>query len=397
MAGLRQLLAKYDQQLFKEQDVANNDEHQSPSSPSLKYSDLESNLSLAAPSLSRSTMRSNLILMLFSAAMSWLFLFGPGAYAAPGIRQLGKRLSTTTVDAYSSFEYPLALAGIDANIGPSGSKSQGAAPGVVIAAPSTCKPIFHFSYQYTDTNYQRIQITCTRGSATARSPINTSLIVMYPAAIPLSWTASTHGFPVWQQFSRCPILPAPCQLAVSESQSSSFLNRPLPVRCQNPRTVYITKKNLGPWGRPQRDGPALRATSIITLANNLIAQNNSTYVKNTLWPILLLDLNYVANNWNNTGFDLWEEVNNSHWFYMTFILTFFNRSTAFHSGPPPYNTVHFARESPSPPLWVTPTALSPPGLSRQTASTASCKVTGRLRVAISSQMSFLEAVPSAVG
>jgi hypothetical protein len=155
MAGLRQLLAKYDQQLFKEQDVANNDEHQSPSSSSLKYSDLESNLSLAAPSsrsrlLSWFTMRSNLILMLFSAAMSWLFLFGPGVYAAPGIRQF-KRLSTTTVDAYSSFEYPLALAGIDANIGPSGSKSQGAAPGVVIAAPSTCKLISHLSYQYTDT------------------------------------------------------------------------------------------------------------------------------------------------------------------------------------------------------------------------------------------------------
>jgi glucoamylase len=67
----------------------------------------------------------------------------------------------------------------------------------------------------------------------------------------------------------------------------------------------------------------LRATSIITLANQLIAQNNSTYVKNTLWPILLLDLNYIANNWNNTGYDLWEEVSNSRWFYMTFVLTLF--------------------------------------------------------------------------
>jgi glucoamylase len=151
MAGMRQKLANdYDEQLFKEQDVGSHHEHQLPSSSSLKSSDLESNLatpSLRSRLLSWSTMRSNLILVMLSAVMSWLFLFGPGAYAAPGIRQ---RLSTTTVDAYSSFEYPLALDGINANIGPSGSKSQGAAPGVVIAAPSTCEFISHVSCQYTD-------------------------------------------------------------------------------------------------------------------------------------------------------------------------------------------------------------------------------------------------------
>ena len=57
----------------------------------------------------------------------------------------------------------------------------------------------------------------------------------------------------------------------------------------------------GGWGRPQRDGPALRATAIIAYANWLIEQGNTTYVTNTIWPVLELDLNYVVANWNFTG------------------------------------------------------------------------------------------------
>jgi hypothetical protein len=47
--------------------------------------------------------------------------------------------AVSTVPEFSDFEYPIALAGLYANIGPNGSKSSGAASGVVIASPSTCK------------------------------------------------------------------------------------------------------------------------------------------------------------------------------------------------------------------------------------------------------------------
>ena len=60
------------------------------------------------------------------------------------------------------------------------------------------------------------------------------------------------------------------------------------------------------WGRPQRDGPALRSTSIIRFANHLLAQGIETWVLQHLWPVLKLDLGYVADSWNLTGFDLWE-------------------------------------------------------------------------------------------
>lgn len=48
------------------------------------------------------------------------------------------------------------------------------------------------------------------------------------------------------------------------------------------------------------DGPALRATAIITYATHLYNSGNTTYVTNTLWPIIELDLNYVAGNWNQS-------------------------------------------------------------------------------------------------
>lgn len=52
--------------------------------------------------------------------------------------------------------------------------------------------------------------------------------------------------------------------------------------------------------RPLIDGPALRSTALITYANYLLANNNSTYVTSTLWPIIKLDLDYVSQNWNET-------------------------------------------------------------------------------------------------
>ncbi len=70
----------------------------------------------------------------------------------------------------------------------------------------------------------------------------------------------------------------------------------------------------GPWGRPQRDGPALRATALIAYSRWLIANGQTSTVTSTVWPIISNDLNYVGQYWNQTSFDLWEEVNGSSFF-----------------------------------------------------------------------------------
>ncbi|KAH9812252.1 family 15 glycoside hydrolase [Melampsora americana] len=70
---------------------------------------------------------------------------------------------------------------------------------------------------------------------------------------------------------------------------------------------------LEPWGRPQRDGPALRASGLMDFGFS-IWSTQPTYVSNVLWPIIQNDLSYVVNYWNMTGFDLWEEINGSSFF-----------------------------------------------------------------------------------
>lgn len=70
----------------------------------------------------------------------------------------------------------------------------------------------------------------------------------------------------------------------------------------------------GPWGRPQRDGPALRATALIAYSRWLLSHGRESDVSSTIWPIISNDLNYVGQYWNQSGSDLWEEVDGSSFF-----------------------------------------------------------------------------------
>lgn len=53
----------------------------------------------------------------------------------------------------------------------------------------------------------------------------------------------------------------------------------------------------GSWGRPQRDGPALRATALIAYSKWLINNGYTSTVSSLIWPIVQNDLNYVAQYW----------------------------------------------------------------------------------------------------
>lgn len=84
----------------------------------------------------------------------------------------------------------------------------------------------------------------------------------------------------------------------------------------------------GSWGRPQRDGPALRALTLI----HYLREYNASHP--TLWTssqaddffapfyeasmpptsVIKADLEYVSHFWNQSGFDLWEEVEGLHFF-----------------------------------------------------------------------------------
>ncbi len=77
----------------------------------------------------------------------------------------------------------------------------------------------------------------------------------------------------------------------------------------------------GPWGRPQNDGPALRAVALTKLAFQLIAEGQEAEVRRLLYDnklpsasLIKVDLEYVSHNWQQSCFDLWEEINGHHFY-----------------------------------------------------------------------------------
>jgi glucoamylase len=77
----------------------------------------------------------------------------------------------------------------------------------------------------------------------------------------------------------------------------------------------------GDWGRPQNDGPAIRASGLIRLGHMLIDQGEMNWVQTNLYQstasattLLKNDLEFVAHHWGDPSFDLWEEVKGTHFY-----------------------------------------------------------------------------------
>ncbi|KAF8214951.1 glucoamylase [Mycena galopus ATCC 62051] len=190
-------------------------------------------------------------------------------------------LAQTSVDSYIATESPIVKAGVLANIGPSGAKSEGAKSGVVIASPSTTNPDYLFTW--------------TRDS----SLVFKALIDQFTSGADTTLLGQIQNFvaaeAIIQQVSN-----------PSGTVSTGGLGEP---HYNIDETAFTAA-----WGRPQRDGPALRATAMINYANWLLKNSSVTNVLDNLWPIIKLDLDYVAADWNMTTFDLWEEVDSSSFF-----------------------------------------------------------------------------------
>ncbi|TFK52523.1 glucoamylase [Heliocybe sulcata] len=186
-----------------------------------------------------------------------------------------------SVDSYISSEGPIAKAGVLANIGPSGSKASGAAAGVVVASPSTSNPDYWYTW--------------TRDS----SLVFKSLIDQYTTGIDPTLRTLIDDF-----------VSAEAHIQTVDNPSGGLTSGGLGEPKFNVDETAFT----GAWGRPQRDGPALRATALITYGNYLYSSGNTTWVTDTLWPVIENDLGYVVSYWNQTTFDLWEEVSSSSFF-----------------------------------------------------------------------------------
>ncbi|KAF5345299.1 hypothetical protein D9758_008451 [Tetrapyrgos nigripes] len=206
---------------------------------------------------------------------------------------------SSTADQYFAQESPIAKANLLANIGPNGSKAQGSNSGIVVASPSKSNPDYFYTW--------------TRDT----SVVFAAIIDQFTLGLDNSLRSQIDNF-----------VGSQARIQQVSNPSGSITTGGLGEPKFNVDETAFT----GAWGRPQRDGPALRATAMITWGNFLLGENNSTYVQNTLWPIIQRDLDYVvraklepdnvrfpAQGWSyllnlTSRFDLWEEVSSSSFF-----------------------------------------------------------------------------------
>ncbi|OBT67060.1 hypothetical protein VE03_04402 [Pseudogymnoascus sp. 23342-1-I1] len=214
-------------------------------------------------------------------------LLASHAIAAPGDSGHGSHDShgsqPSKLDKFVTAEKKIALQGVLNNIGPDGSRVPGAGAGFVVASPSTVDPDYFFSW--------------SRDAA----------LTMLMIADEFAFSGDKKLQAKLEQY-----ITSQATLQTVSNPSGTFL--PQGLGLGEPKYLVDGKRFNGAWGRPQRDGPALRAITLMTYSKWLTKHGQTKRVKNVIWPIISNDLSYVGQYWNATGFDLWEEVNGSSFF-----------------------------------------------------------------------------------
>ena len=186
------------------------------------------------------------------------------------------------LDEFVLEERSIALTGALANIGGRNSSfAAGASPGVVVASPSTLNPNYFYTW--------------TRDSALTYLMLVDELLL---------GNASLQG--TVEDYTKAQAI-----LQTVTTPSGSLY--PAGAGLGEPKFYTNLTRFNEDWGRPQRDGPALRATTLMELGFAL-RKRNASVVQEIYWPIILNDLKYVGQYWNQTGYDLWEEVHGSSFF-----------------------------------------------------------------------------------
>ncbi|KAG6360537.1 hypothetical protein INS49_011599 [Diaporthe citri] len=187
-----------------------------------------------------------------------------------------------SVDSFVATESPIALSRLLCNIGATGCYSQGVASGAVIASPSKANPDYWYTW--------------TRDAGLVLKELIDTFANNYNTTL----QSDIQNY-----------ISAQARLQGVSNPSGSLSNG---AGLGEPKFNVDLSQFTGDWGRPQRDGPALRAIALITYANWLVSNGYSSTASDLVWPIIRNDLSYVAQYWNQTGFDLWEEVQGSSFF-----------------------------------------------------------------------------------
>ncbi|RWA06470.1 hypothetical protein EKO27_g8634 [Xylaria grammica] len=214
---------------------------------------------------------------LSTKSITWLSVL-----AASSIANGSNLPRANNLDTFVEKQRAISLQNVLNNIGPDGSRVPGAGAGVIVASPSTVNPDYFYTW--------------TRDAALTMKVIVDEFLL-----------GDKQLEPYIENF-----IHSQAVIQTVTNPSGTFL--PNGVGIGEPKyNVDLTRYN-GAWGRPQRDGPALRAIALITYSNWLISNGQHQKAKTVVWPVISNDLSYVGHYWNSTGFDLWEEVQGSSFF-----------------------------------------------------------------------------------
>ncbi|KAK1986672.1 family 15 glycosyl hydrolase [Colletotrichum cereale] len=194
----------------------------------------------------------------------------------------GAQMVKRDVDSFIATQTPIALQQLLCNIGPNGCHAQGVSPGIVIASPDKVDPPYFYTWTRDAGLVFKAVVDIFTDSYDANLQTNIQNYIASQAR--LQGVSNPSG-------------------GLGDGQGLG-----------EPKFEVDLRPYTGDWGRPQRDGPALRAIAIIGYAKWLVANGYSSTASSILWPVIRNDLNYVAQYWNQTGFDLWEEVRGSSFF-----------------------------------------------------------------------------------
>ncbi|KAL2862489.1 glycoside hydrolase family 15 protein, partial [Aspergillus lucknowensis] len=209
---------------------------------------------------------------------SLVFLAATGAVAIPSF-PLHKRQAD--LDAFIEKETPIAKQGVLNNIGADGKLAEGAAAGIVVASPSKENPDYFYTW-------------------TRDAGLTMAAIIEQFNAGDASLEALIQSF-----------VDSQASLQAVDNPSGGLSDG---SGLGEPKFNVDMSAFTDAWGRPQRDGPALRASALMAYGNALIKDGKKDLAASNIWPLVQNDLSYVGQYWNQTGFDLWEEVQGSSFF-----------------------------------------------------------------------------------
>jgi glucoamylase len=203
--------------------------------------------------------------------------FPAAAVDASGAAQLAalSAVESGSLDAWLADERAIALQKMEANISPAG-----AVPGTVAASPSRANPDYWYNWRRDAAlTMRRIVALYESSSDPAAKAKYLKMLTDYAAFVRREQTV------------------------------------PGPAGIGEPKYGMDGKPFTGPWGRPQDDGPAEEAGTLIELARAFI-QEGRTDLAAALWGDatsgIKADLEYVSHHWQKTSFGVWEEVKSHH-------------------------------------------------------------------------------------